>query len=113
MFSILNTTVNVHSSAAENSHVVSGKPCRLVSAKVTNTGDTDLWLQVFDAKELPEEGTACDRTPVFVPAGLPNGDTWDGGTALAKGCVVALSEDRDTLTLPASDVGRFDVEVSQ
>jgi hypothetical protein len=101
---------HVGSSALEKSHVISNAACTLRSAKVINTG-ADAWLMVFDAASLPTNGTAPDRTPVLVQASSTDGDTWQGGTALDTGCVLALSSTVDQLTLVASDVAWFDAEI--
>ena len=104
-------STHVGSSALEKSHVISTAACRMRSVKAMNSGGADLWLHVFDAAALPSNGTAPDRTPIPVPAGDVNGDTWEGGTALASGCVAALSSTLATLTLVGSNVGWFDAEI--
>ena len=106
----LTPATHVGSSVLEASHVISIAPKSLRSAKVLNTSASPLYLMVFDATSLPVNGTAPSRTPIPVEAGDVNGDDWPGGTALATGCVVALSSTVATLTV-AGAVGWFDAEV--
>jgi hypothetical protein len=101
----------VGSSALEQSHVVSGSACTLRSAKALNNTASDLWLYILDAATLPSNGAAPSRTPIPVPAGSVNGDTWAGGTSLATGCVLALSSTLATLTLVSTANGWFDAEI--
>jgi hypothetical protein len=101
---------NLHSSALEASHVLSAAPCKVRSVKAINTGVTTAYLMLFDAAALPADGTAPSRCPIPIAAGDVNGDTWEGSTAFATGCVAALSSTVATLTVTGA-VGWFDAEV--
>lgn len=101
---------NIHSPALEASHVLSATPCKVRSVKAINTGAAPLYLMLFDAAALPANGTAPSRVPIPIAAGDVNGDTWEGSTAFATGCVAALSSTVATLTV-AGAVGWFDAEV--
>ncbi len=107
----LGPAAHVGSGALEKSHVASAVPCTLRSAKALNNSGSDLWLFVLDAAALPGDGATPSRIPIPVPSGQVNGDTWQGGTALATGCVLALSSTLATLTLVATTDGWFDVEI--
>jgi hypothetical protein len=101
---------NIHSPALEASHVLSAAPCKVRSVKAINTGVTTAYLMLFDAAALPADGTAPSRCPIPIAAGDVNGDTWEGTTAFAIGCVAALSSTVATLTVTGA-VGWFDAEV--
>lgn len=99
------------SAALAASWVASAVPCVVHRATVTNTSGGTLYLHVFDAKTLPDDGTAPTTTPVTVSAGTANGNDWrPQGLRFLEGCVVALSSTLDTLTIAGSAVGRFYVE---
>jgi hypothetical protein len=96
----------------EKSHVVAQARTVVRYAKALNNSGSDVYLMLFDAATLPEDGAAPSRIPIPIPPFEVNGDEWPyPGTQFSSGCVIALSSTIGTLTLIPSETAWFDVAV--
>lgn len=90
------------STALENTFVIAQKTATLLSLLVTNIGEDDRWLLIFDAAAAPEEG-ALPLQPFFVPAGSTA--ALDTPIVGVTGIVAALSTTPGEYTAAGGAVG--------
>jgi len=111
MLSGSNPVDPVRSDTLGNHWTASEVPCVVSRATATNTSGGALYLHLFDAAALPDDGAVPLTSPITIAAGSNNGNDWrPNGIRCQVGCVLALSSTLDTLTLAGPGVGRFFVE---
>lgn len=96
-----------HSTVAEAaSVVVSAFACQIKEVLGYHSGAADAWLQVFDAKQLPADGTAPVAVyPLYATA--PFQVIFPAELGLTTGCVVAVSSTAATLTISTQKIMLF------
>lgn len=83
-----------HSEGAVTNYRISDEPGSLVDFLITNATETAGFVQLFDAKELPEEGTV----PLLAfPLAAGKGVGMEGRVSVTEGLVVAISTDLEEL----------------
>ncbi len=98
---------NNASTALEASRVIVAGPAVLHSITVLNTSASNLYLQLFDAASLPNEGAFVSGDIVPINAGQISGfDYGELGKGFANGIVAVLSSTAGTKTI-AGAVGQF------
>lgn len=66
---------------------------------VRNTTGADVYLMVFDADELPANGTAPDLPPELIPDGMTTWIDFGGAACPMDNIVAAISSSDNTLTI--------------
>lgn len=103
-----NLPINIHSNALAASITVKSGQAILYGFTVLNTNASAQFIQVFDARTLPAEGTV--PVVVFTVAGSSQlGVNWIPGRTFRQGVVICNSSTAPTKTIGAADCF-FDVQ---
>jgi hypothetical protein len=99
---------NTRESFTVTRQVTSVEPCTLNSVRGNWTPAADYWVQVFDAKALPDNG-AVPKQSFMVYGKAPFEQSFSEPLQMARGCVVAFSSTEATLTIAAGGGNTGDI----